>query len=93
MLRSTGSSDAMLDNLFINAKPLNLFSKVVVQFSNAWYPPNTLSIITKASGETNIYVLIAAGSDQGITFSSQLSLDINLHTLAGIDHPKLIQLE
>lgn len=95
-VKNTGSADAALDNVFINGKPFNVFSgtKLCVQYNGAVYNSTTadLSAVVNSGASDNLCLYIKADSDQGITFSSGLTLDIKLHTASGKEYPKLIEL-
>ena len=45
-----------------------------------------------AGAAESIEILVRSGTDQDITFSSGSTLDIKLHTAAGKEYPRLIEL-
>ena len=97
VLKNSGSADATIDNLFINGKPYTQFTNVTVRWyengATAFYPQNgTLSLTVNAGGTATIDILVRTGEDQDITFSSGTALDIKLHTAAGKEYPKLLEL-
>jgi len=93
-LKNTGSADATLDNVFLNAKPFNAFSNVTILVGAACYNKtnSALSVAVGSGASQDIIIVILAGTEQGITFSSGLTLDVKLHSAAGKEYPKLIAL-
>jgi len=93
VLKNSGSADATIDGVFINGKPYTQFNNVVIRYNSQLYPPNSpLSVTVNAGGTATLEVLILSGTDQGVTFSSGTALDIKLHSAAGKEYPKLIDL-
>jgi len=91
VLKNSGSADATIDNVFVNGKPYTQFSNVTLRYGGSLVT-GTLSVTVNAGGEATIEILIQRGTDQGITFSSGTALDIKLHSAAGKEYPKLIDL-
>ncbi|MFQ6094806.1 MAG: archaellin/type IV pilin N-terminal domain-containing protein [Candidatus Bathyarchaeia archaeon] len=91
VLKNSGSADATIDNVFINGKPYSQFSYVAIRYGGSLVS-GTLSITVNAGGSATLEVLILQGTDQGITFSSGTALDIKLHSAAGKEYPKLMDL-
>ena len=94
VLKNSGSADATIDNIFVNGKPFTQFSNVTVRYSGTLYNSSNsdLSVTVRAGGTATVEILVRAGTDQGITFSSGTALDIKLHSAAGKEYPKLIDL-
>ena len=98
VLKNSGSADATIDNIFIDGKPYEHFTNVALRDSagNLYNSTTTttLAITVNAGGSDTIEVLVKSGDDQsqGVTFSSGTALDIKLHTAAGKEYPKLLDL-
>jgi len=90
VLKNSGLADATIDNVFVNGKPYTQFS-ISLRYGGSLVT-GTLSVTVNAGGEATIEILIQRGTDQGITFSSGTALDIKLHSAAGKEYPKLIDL-
>lgn len=90
VLKNSGSADATVDDIFINGKPFNGFSNIAVRYHATLR--DDLSLTVNAGGTATIEVLVRAGEDQQITFSSGTTLDFKLHTAAGKEYPKLLDL-
>ena len=91
VLKNSGSADATIDNVFVNGKPYAQFSNVAIRYGGTLVT-STLSVPLNAGAEAAVEVLIQSGTDQGVTFSSGTTLDIKLHSAAGKEYPKLIDL-
>jgi len=96
-LKNSGSADATLDNVFVNAKPFNIFDTVTIQVGASFYNKTeggALAVALASGASQNVFILIkdSGAADQGVTFVAGLTLDIKLHSAAGKEYPKLIQL-
>jgi flagellin-like protein len=95
VLKNSGSADATIDNVFINGKPYEQFANATVRWYDATGPQlSPISLTVNAGAEVTIEILVRAGLDesQDITFSSGTALDIKLHSAAGKEYPKLLEL-
>ena len=110
IIKNTGTSDATLDELFINGKPFSVYGNsskvqaadlsskfsglptdfVKVTGSGAdsdWMPgSNTYSVPT--GSQVTLVIPIASGDG----FISGQSIEVKLHTAAGNEYPKSVQL-
>ena len=111
IIKNTGTSDATLDELFINGKPFSVYGNsskvkaadlssskfsglptdfVKVTGSEAggnWIPgSNTYSVST--GSQVTLVIPIASGDG----FISGQSIEVKLHTAAGNEYPKSVQL-
>jgi len=91
VLKNSGSADATIDDLCINGLSSAGFSNVAARYNSALLS-GSLSVTVKAGGIETIEILVLEGTERGLTFSSGTTLDIKLHTAAGIEYPKLIDL-
>ena len=62
--------------------------KRIISFSEAFMG----EVSVWAGAAESIEILVWSGTDQDITFSSGSTLDIKLHTAAGKEYPRLIEL-
>jgi len=93
VLKNSGSADATIDNVFVNGKPYAQFTNATVRWYDSTGPQlGQISLTVNAGGTATIEILVRAGEDQDITFSSGTALDIKLHTAAGKEYPKLLEL-
>jgi len=94
VLKNSGTADATIDDIFINGKPYQQFVNATVRWYDSGVATLTpISLTVNAGGTATIEILVRAGPDpQGVTFSSGTALDIKLHTAAGKEYPKLIDL-
>jgi len=94
VLKNSGTADATIDDIFINGKPYQQFANATVRWYDSGVATLTpISLTVNAGGTATIEILVRAGTDpQGVTFSSGTALDIKLHTAAGKEYPKLIDL-
>jgi len=91
VVKNSGSADATIDDVFVNGIPYGQFSNVVVREMVA-YGYGASGVDVGAGATEGVEILVRAGTDKGITFSSGSTLDIKLHTAAGKEYPKLIEL-
>jgi len=89
VVKNSGSADATIDDVFVNGIPYGYFSNVTVRYSSDPYGFGG-AIGPGATG--SVEILVRAGTDADITFSSGSTLDIKLHTAAGKEYPRLIEL-
>ena len=90
-MKNSGSADATIDDVFVNGIPYGYFSNVTVREMVA-YGYGAPGVDVGAGATESVEILVRAGTDGGITFSSGSTLDIKLHTAAGKDYPRLIEL-
>jgi len=92
-IRNTGSTAATIDNVFVNGIPVNTTTTIMyvdkdpsgnnaVNFgkSDEWISVNT-------GGSTTLYIFLKADK-----FSSGQIVEIKVHTAAGNEYPKSVQL-
>jgi len=91
VVKNSGSADATIDDVFVNGIPYGQFSNVTVREMVA-YGYGAPGVSVGAGATESVEILVRVGTDQGITFSSGSTLDIKLHTAAGKEYPKLIEL-
>ena len=94
-VKNTGPSQATIDDIFINGKPVSAWGSSTVQTisvtNTAWststttVPLSGMSISLK-SGEEATIVLYVTG------FKSGQTIEIKLHTAAGNEYPKQVTL-
>jgi len=89
VVKNSGSADATIDDVFVNGIPYGQFSNVTIRYSS---DPYGFGGAIGAGATGSVEVLVRAGTDQDITFSSGSTLDIKLHTAAGKEYPRLIEL-
>ena len=88
-MKNSGSADAAIDDVFVNGVPYGQFSNVTIRYGS---DPYGFGGGVQAGGTATLEILVRAGTDQDVTFSSGSTLDIRLHTAAGKEYPKLIEL-
>ena len=98
VLKNSGSAASTIDDVFVNGKPYDQFSNVVIRYVNSTvtcelYPIDAdLSVTINAGGSATVEILVLKGTDQDVTFSSGTTLDIKFHSAAGKEYPKLLEL-
>jgi len=96
-LKNTGSADATIDNVMINGKPFSVYSNVAVrETTDSYYyqytDPLTISIGSGTTDWIEVIIKSSSTADQGVTFTSGLTLDIKLHSAAGKEYPQIVTL-
>jgi flagellin-like protein len=91
VVKNSGSADATIDDVFIDGIPYGQFSNVTVREMVA-YGYGAPGVAVGAGATESVEILVRCGTDQDITFSSGSTLDIKLHTAAGKEYPRLIEL-
>ena len=89
VVKNSGSADATIDDVFVNGIPYGQFSNVTVRYIG---DPYGFGGAIGAGATGSVEILVRSGTDQDITFSSGSTLDIKLHTAAGKEYPRLIEL-
>ena len=89
VVKNSGSADATIDDVFVNGIPYGQFVNVTIRYGG---DPYGFGGAVGAGATGTVEILVRAGTDQDITFSSGSTLNIKLHTAAGKDYPKLIEL-
>jgi len=89
-VKNVGTTDATIDNIFINGKPFN--NKVYVKEDNKDVQigsgGNTISLPAGTS-KTIIITITSGGST---TYSSGQMVEVKLHTASGKEYPKQVTL-
>ena len=85
IVKNTGSSDATVDNIFINGKPFTVYGNDVLINGSS-----TLSESTITPGQRAVFVITL--SDDVQDFSHGVIVEVKLHTAAGNEYPKSVQL-
>ena len=97
IVKNTGTSDATIDEIFINGKPLSAYdsastqanptgNEITITLGTNVLPSEGLSITTGSQWKISISVLSSAG------FTSGQIIEVKLHTAAGNEYPKSVQL-
>jgi len=86
-VKNVGTTDATIDNIFINGKPFN--NEVYVK-DEGDVNIGTQTISLPAG--TSKTIIITIKSDGGITFSSGQMIEVKLHTASGKEYPKQVTL-
>jgi len=96
-VKNVGTTDASIDNIFINGKPASAIStslgsiNATIGQSTSSYSGSNLTSINiplKAGGNATITIEIKGNSD----FSSGQMVEIKLHTASGKEYPKQVTL-
>ena len=80
-VRNTGTTDVTIDDMFINGKPLNEWSGYVT------LADSLPTLTTGQEEDITLYIKEEAGK-----FTSGQIIEIKLHTAAGNEYPKSVQL-
>ncbi len=93
-VRNSGTTDATIDNIFINGRPLNTFDDVLnvtVVGGDTVYTNKSESFtpISIPAGEIEDFVIILKNNDE---FNPGQIIEVKLHTAAGNEYPKSVQL-
>ena len=104
-IKNSGTSDATIDEIFINGKPLKAYaenasvvtaasagqSSITVYLGNYTLPPDGISIST---GKTYTINIIIDNNNPNINtnFTSGQIVEVKIHTAAGNEYPKSVQL-
>jgi len=100
-LKNTGSADATIDNIFINAKPLKSIGTAYVDLfykddSGAWQEVTSfdqLSIRVNKGGTRSIRIEILDDGGQGVEGATAgTRIDLKLHSAAGREYPAQVKL-
>lgn len=78
-VKNTGSTDATLDYLLVNGKPLTDFSPPIT------WSPTVTTITSGAQSTITVYI-------DGDLFGSGTTIEITIHSAAGRDYPQMITL-
>jgi len=92
-VKNVGTTDATIDNIFINGKPLpgDQIINATYGNNNSSFSPTT-GISLKAGENINITIKIGGTSTSIGTFSSGQMVEIKLHTASGKEYPKQVTL-
>lgn len=85
-LKNTGSADATLDMVFLNAKPSNAYTGASVVTISA----NFTGLTLKPGDDTNEVITLTKGT--GSDWKSGMSVEVMIQTAAGRQYPKTINL-
>ena len=98
-VKNTGTTSTTIDNVFINGRPMNSFSEVGAGTSNSIISDpseldTTTSIKYSLDPGDEVWVGIDLGKVEGNTdgFTSGQIIEVKLHTAAGNEYPKSVQL-
>jgi len=101
-VKNSGTSDATIDEVFINGRPLNAYTNTTVCTANQTTDSTivlgneTLSAsgISVKTGESYTLEIVIdnANSCLNMDFASGQIIEIKLHTAAGNEYPKSVQL-
>jgi len=83
-VKNTGTTDATIDNIFINGKPYGSYTSNTTSISIS----PLLSIPLKAGSDTTITITIP----DGLGFTSGQMVEVKLHTASGKEYPKQVTL-
>jgi len=83
-VKNVGTTDATIDNIFINGKPIDSYGGSISANPNI----TSSSIPLKSGGNTTITITI--GSNAG--FTSGQMVEVKLHTASGKEYPKQVTL-
>ena len=87
-LKNSGTADAMLISVFINNKPIDQADIRCGMIDPDAVPPAKLLIESGSS----VTVLIEIDDVAAITYTSGTTLNIKLHSAAGMDYIRLVEL-
>jgi len=94
-IKNTGTTDATIDNIFINGKPYTSFSTtnnavtLTIGVTSDNSPLSSpLSIPLKAGGTIKIYITIP----KDLGFTSGQMIEVKIHTASGKEYPKQVTL-
>jgi len=94
-VKNVGTTDATIDNIFINGKPLPTGTNANITANygdnNTSFNPTT-GIPLKAGQSTTITIYINNTSTSIGTFSSGQMVEVKLHTASGKEYPKQVTL-
>jgi len=96
-LKNTGTSDATIDDIFINGKPLSAWTGITATIDadndgnaeDTWQAGNTYNPVPFPAGNTGTITLTiqtASGLQHG------QSVEVKVHTASGQEYPKLVVL-
>jgi len=93
-VKNVGTTDATIDNIFINGKPLPTGdTAITAKYGDNNTPFNpTTGISLKAGQSVNITITISGTSTSIGTFSSGQMVEVKLHTASGKEYPKQVTL-
>jgi len=83
-VKNTGTTDATIDNLFINGKPVSSYGGSITVS-----PDVTSSTISVKSGSTTT-ITVTIGPNAG--FSSGQMVEVKIHTASGKEYPRQVTL-
>jgi len=88
-VKNVGTTDATIDNIFINGKPFSSYNTGTAVISiNTTITQAPLSISLKAGDSTTIIITIP----KGLGFTPGQMVEIKLHTTRGYEYPKQVTL-
>jgi hypothetical protein len=87
-LKNIGSKDATIDLVFLNAKPYSSYGNVQIQWNGTVAAQYPVKIGDVASG----YITLAKTPSSVGNWTSGISVDVNVHSVAGYEYPKSIVL-
>jgi len=103
--RNTGTTDATLDNVFVNSKKIDAYGTggaVTFDRISAWNEIDTPPVITQLFIPANEKLICAPGEDAtlyvviqdaiGISFTSGTTVEVAIHTGAGNTYMKMVTL-
>ena len=96
-LKNSGSADATIDNIFLNAKPLNDYASGVNLFvgndttaSNEVINLDQIAVTILKGGSERLIIWIQDGPVDGCTHGTRI--DLKFHSAAGLDYPAQVRL-
>ena len=90
-VRNTGTSDATIDNIFINGKPPSDAGVNLIEETSAgtvFQPTQQFQSVGLATGGTATFTIILDGTK----YKSGQIVEVKLHTASGNEYPKSVQL-
>ena len=95
-VKNTGSSDATIDEIFINGKPLSVVGAVVTTNETAATNPGNvtdwISTISQSLASGDELKLVIDLGTIGSTFKHGQIVEVKIHTVAGNEYPRSVQL-
>jgi len=97
-IRNTGTTDTTIDEIFVNGKPLSTYTSSTFTYSDesntaSASPTNTGTTSSiELSLHTGKYRVIVLCLDDEDGFTSGQTVEVKIHTAAGNEYPKSVQL-
>ena len=92
--RNIGSTDATINNVYINEKRIDVNGNVAMDDGNG-YMKSEFSIPVRSGTSRSISISIEEGEDSSsnLVFTSGLTLNVKLHSAAGADYLAMTRLD